>query len=232
MFFGKKKEKKKTAKALMRAEEAKRREIQEVLKISEIKIPGKREFYPYPREYIKFLEEVNIKPKTLYEKACKFAEGLFPIEVGGNTREKILTDLRAAYINATPRGAFSLAILATIFLIIISMFYVVLLGFDVFGLFGFIVAFVGFWYFYNYPATRAKAMSIQMSADAVLAILYMVIYMRASPNLEGAIKFASRNLDSPLGWDLRKLLWDIETGKYASESRFAESREPCLVCDV
>ncbi len=214
MVFGKKK--KKTAKALMKAEEAKRMELQRVLRITEIQIPEKREFYPYPREYIKFLEEVNIKPKTLYEKACHYAEGLFPIEAGGTTREKILTNLRAAYINATPRGALSLAILATLFLIIVAMFYVVFFGFDVFGLFGFMVAFIGFWYFYNYPAARAKAMSVQMSADAVLAILYMVIYMRASPNLEGAIKFASRNLDSTLGWDLRKLLWDMETGKYSS----------------
>jgi hypothetical protein len=44
----------------------------------------------------------------------------------------------------------------------------------------------------------------------------MIIYMRSSPNLEGAIKFAAQNLEGPLAWDLRKLLWDIETGKYSS----------------
>jgi len=211
-----KKDKKKTTKALLKAEEAKRRELQKALKISEIQIPGKKEFYPYPKEYIRFLEEVKIKPKTLYEKACHFTEGLFPIEPGEKTREKILANLRSAYINANPRGAFSLSILAALVFIVIVMFYIVFIGADVFGLFGFIAVFIVFWYFYNYPATRAKAMSVQMSADAVLAILYMVIYMRTSPNLEGAIKFASQNLDSPLGWDLRKLLWDIEIGKYSS----------------
>jgi hypothetical protein len=55
-----------------------------------------------------------------------------------------------------------------------------------------------------------------MSADAVLAILYMIIYMRTSPNLEGALRFSSENLSGPLSWDLKKLMWDIEVGTYLS----------------
>ncbi|MHA1829032.1 MAG: hypothetical protein ACTSX6_10355, partial [Candidatus Heimdallarchaeaceae archaeon] len=211
-----KKDKKKAAEALLKAEEAKRRELRKALKASEIKLPEKKEFYPYPKEYIKFLEEVKIKPKTWYEKACHFSEALFPIDPGGKTREKILTDLRAAYINATPKGAFSFTILSTLLLIVFAMFYFVFIGFDVFGILLFMLSLINFWYFYTYPASRAKTMSVQMSADTVLAILYMVIYMRSSPNLEGAIKFASQNLEGPLAWDLRKLLWDIETGKYSS----------------
>ncbi|NIM47470.1 MAG: hypothetical protein GTN40_04930 [Candidatus Aenigmarchaeota archaeon] len=211
------KKKKKSAKALMKAEEVKRLELEKALKVSQIQIPEKREFYPYPHEYIKFLEEVKIKPKTLYEKACRFAEGLFPIDPDKKMREEILTDLRAAYINATPKGTFSLAILIGLVMIVIAMFYIVFFGSgDILGWFGFIIALGAFLYFYKFPAARAKSMSVQMSSDAVLAILYMVIYMRGSPNMEGAIKFASRNLDSPLGWDLRKLLWDIEIGKYSS----------------
>jgi len=154
MIFGKKK--KKSAKDLMKAEEVKRLELQKALKVSQIEIPEKREFYPYPHEYIKFLEEVKIKPKTLYERACHFAEGLFPIEPGKKTREKILTDLRAAYVNASPRGSFSLAVLVTLVMIVLAMFYIVFFGADIFGLFGFIMAFGTFWYFYTYPAARAK----------------------------------------------------------------------------
>jgi hypothetical protein len=86
----------------------------------------------------------------------------------------------------------------------------------VFGIFGSMTVLGVFWYFYNYPNARAKSMGIKMSANSVLAILYMIIYMKSSPNLEGAIKFAAQNLEGPLAWDLRKLLWDMETGKYAS----------------
>jgi len=208
---------KKIAQALMKAEELKRLELQKVLKVSEIKLPEKKEFYPYPTDYMKFLEEVKISPKTWYEKTCNFVEKLFPIDLGGKSREKILLNLRAAYINATPQGVFSFAILSTILWIILAMIYILFTGaIDVFGMFFFMIALINFWYFYNYPASRAKTMSVQMAADTVLAILYMVIYMRASPNLEGAVKFASQNLEGPLAWDLRKLLWDIETGKYSS----------------
>lgn len=211
------KEKKKSAEAIMKAEENKRLELQRALSLSEVKIPEKEEFYPYPQEYMKFLEEVKVKPKTIYEKICGFVEGLFPIEPDGKTREKILVELRASYINATPKGVFSFAILSTLMIIIFAMFYILFTGgFDIFGGFFFGIALMNFWYFYNYPATKAKSLSVQMSADTVLAILYMVIYMRSSPNLEGAIKFASQNLEGALAWDLRKLLWDIETGKYSS----------------
>lgn len=212
------KNKKKSAAALLKAEEAKRVEMQNALKASEIKLPEKKEFYPYPTEYMKFLEEVKVKPKTWYEKACSFVEFLFPVEPGRKTREKILTNLRAAYINATPRGVFSFAILSTIGWIIFAMFYTLFIvgEVDIFGGFFFGIALINFWFFYTYPSSRAKSLSVQMSSDTVLAILYMVIYMRSSPNLEGAIKFASQNLEGALAWDLRKLLWDIETGKYSS----------------
>jgi len=209
--------KKKSVEALLKAEETRRVELQKALKISEIKMPEKKEFYPYPSEYMKFLEEVKIRPKTLYERGCNLVEGLFPIDLGGKTREKIILNLRAAYINATPKGVFSFAILTALLWIIFAMFYVLFTGgIDIFGAFFFGLALLDFWYFYNYPSVKAKSLSVQMSADTVLAVLYMVIYMRSSPNLEGAIKFASQNLEGPLAWDLRKLLWDIETGKYSS----------------
>lgn len=211
------KSKKKVAETLMKAEESKRLELQKALKVSEIQLPEKEDFYPYPQEYMKFLEDVKIKPKTLYEKACFFAEGLFPLEPDMKSRKKIIAESRAAYLNVNPKGVFSLAILVALFIAIIVMFSLIFLNIGlVFGMFGFMTVLGSFWYFYTYPSTKAKAMSVMMSSDAVLAILYMVIYMRASPNLEGAIKFASQNLDSPLGWDLRKLLWDIETGRYSS----------------
>jgi Flp pilus assembly protein TadB len=211
------KNRKKVADALMKAEDVKRRELQNALKVSEINMPSSEEFYPYAHEYMKFLDDVKIKPRTLYEKLCHMVENVFPIEPEGGTRKEMLNNLRAAYINATPRGVFSLAILTTLLVIVLAMTYVIFFGiFDIFGAFFFGLALLNFWYFYSYPATIAKQRSVQMSADTVLAILYMVIYMRASPNMEGAIKFASQNLDGPLAWDLRKLLWDIETGKYSS----------------
>jgi DNA invertase Pin-like site-specific DNA recombinase len=51
--------KKRSAETLLKAEEIKRREIQKALRISDVQLPEKKEFYPYPKEYIKFLELIN-----------------------------------------------------------------------------------------------------------------------------------------------------------------------------
>ncbi len=50
----------------------------------------------------------------------------------------------------------------------------------------------------------------------MLSIVYMVISMRISPNLENAVKFVATNLTGPLALDFRKLLWDIYMRKEES----------------
>ncbi len=211
------KKKKKIKEIEEKARKIRKEEIKKALKASEIKLPEKKKFIPYPSEYLAFLEEIRGKPATWYEKACSFCEKIIPIEPDEKTKIKLEESIKAAYLNVTPKGVFSLTILSTITILFIVLFAVLFLNIGfVFGLFGFALVGITFWYFYNYPSSRAKSMSVKMSADAVLAILYMIIYMRQSPNLEGAIKFASENLEGPLAWDLRKLLWDIEVGKYAS----------------
>jgi hypothetical protein len=212
----KKKNKKKVEEAMRKARELKREQIRRALKTTEIQMPEKEKFFPYPAEYLTFLEELEQKPVTWYEKACSIAERIFPVNPSNETKNKLETSLKAAYLNATPKGAYSLALLATIISFSFLMIFIVIGTDVVFSVFGGVLVLVVFMYFYKYPDTMSKSMRMKMSADSVLAILYMVIYMRSSPNLEGAVRFASQYLEGPLAWDLRKLLWDIETGKYAS----------------
>lgn len=214
MAFNKKK---KMEEIERKAREVKKEEMRKALSISEIQMPSKEELVPYPSEYLTFLEELKQKPVTTYEKACEFAEKHIGINPDAKAKAKIEESLKAGYTNATPKGVFSLTILATLTALFLVTFSIVFLNIGtVFGIFGVLTIFVVLWYFYNYPSSRAKSTGIKMSSDSVLAILYMIIYMRSSPNMEGAIKFAAQNLEGPLAWDLRKLLWDIETGKYAS----------------
>ncbi|MFH0929434.1 MAG: hypothetical protein V1818_03705 [Candidatus Aenigmatarchaeota archaeon] len=210
------KKKNKVDKALEKANIVKKEQLKKALKTTEIQMPEEKKFVPYATEYISFMQEIKQKPVTLYEKACSVAEKIFPVKPDEKAEDKIDTALKAAYINATPKGVFSLTVLMTVLLIMIVMVGVILGLGMVIGLVGLILSTVAFFYLYNYPESEAKTMRMRMSSDSVLAILYMIIYMRASPNLEGAIRFASQYLDGPLAWDLRKLLWDIEVGKYAS----------------
>jgi Flp pilus assembly protein TadB len=50
----------------------------------------------------------------------------------------------------------------------------------------------------------------------VSMILYMAMYMRNVPNIEGAINFASKNVTGPIALELRKMMWDLEIRKYVS----------------
>jgi hypothetical protein len=57
---------------------------------------------------------------------------------------------------------------------------------------------------------------MKASNQMVLCIFYVVTYMRHTSNIELAVNFAAEHLGAPLSLDLRKVLWDIETGKYGS----------------
>ncbi len=211
---------KKIIEAQRKAELARKEELKNALKISEIQMPSNpvpREIAKYTSQYSTFLEEIKQRPVSWYEKACAISEKYISIKPGPEMKGKLEDELKAGYTNATPSGVLSFAALATIGMLALVIFGLVVMDIGlVIGMFGMFAVAGTFYYFFNYPSTRAKSVGIKMSADSVLAILYMIIYMRSSPNLEGAIKFAAQNLSGPLAWDLRKLLWDIETGMYSS----------------
>jgi hypothetical protein len=48
----------------------------------------------------------------------------------------------------------------------------------------------------------------------VQCIFYVATFMRHTSNLELAIRFSADRLTPPLALDLKKILWDVETGKY------------------
>jgi len=70
------------------------------------------------------------------------------------------------------------------------------------------------YYVLIYPKQLAKKIRIQASSELILAVLYMAIGLKNTPNLETATAFAAMNIKGPLGKDLRKLLWDVNIGRY------------------
>ncbi len=168
------------------------------------------------REYQQFIKEVRREPRTFYEKLCWKAEKIIKISPDKKTKEKLESEIRTAYLDVTPEGVVSLTFLLAvtgIFLFIATL----LLIHDFLFSFTILSLFLGTaWYSYTYPEKKSREIEVKMASDLVMAVLYMVIYMRTSPNIEGALKFAAENLTGPLSWDIKKLLWDIEIGKYSS----------------
>lgn len=74
-----------------------------------------------------------------------------------------------------------------------------------------VISFIGVQIF---PQQQMTVRLSKSSSDLVTMILYLVIFMRQTPNLEGAVQFASDNLTSYLALDLKKLIWDTAARKY------------------
>jgi hypothetical protein len=73
-----------------------------------------------------------------------------------------------------------------------------------------------FYFVNDYPKRLAQKWRLKASSQMVPAILYLVVYMRHTPNLEKAVAFAAKNLESPLSEDFRKIFYNVEIGKYST----------------
>lgn len=168
------------------------------------------------KEYEEFLEEFRQRRMTFYETLCASFEALVPFDPPNAA--KIKEAINFAHMNLTPRGPFALSIF---FLILFPAFFFsigYLLGILAVAYVVLILTFTIaiFWYLYSLPLTMATSFRIKASSEMVLAIVYMTIAMKIVPNIEYAIKFAASNLKGALARDLKKILWDVYTGKQVS----------------
>jgi hypothetical protein len=72
------------------------------------------------------------------------------------------------------------------------------------------------YYVHTYPMHLKLKYELEVGADIISLIIYISIYMRNVPNIENAVKFASEHLTGPIAFEVRKLLWDLQTGKYTN----------------
>ncbi|MFP4116925.1 MAG: hypothetical protein ACLFQ8_01325 [Candidatus Aenigmatarchaeota archaeon] len=184
----------------------------------DLKLPGEENRTFTSREYNTFIkEEEKHREKSLYEKLCNIAEDIVVIEPSEDKKEELQRSIDMAYMQITPPGAYSLAVLSGLMIFLAG---IILMAFGiasiVFGLLIFMLGAVAIYLLAEYPNSQARLFRVKAADQIMLAIIYMVIYMRTSPNLEGAIKFTAEHLGEPLSLDFKKMLWDVETGKYIS----------------
>lgn len=213
-IFGKDNKKEKLREAAKREAEKRKEELRKIVEgKTELSLPSTKKMKPYPTEYRDFLREIKRKPLSLYERAASISEGLVPFKIQTNFGG-IDESAKAGYLNVTAKGVVGLTILSFLLSLISILVAQTLFASTFFTVFIVLIGLIFVYVIYNYPQNTARVTTLKMSADSVLAVLYMVIYMRSSPNLEGAIRFASETLSGPLSWDLKKLLWEIQLGTY------------------
>ncbi len=179
----------------------------------------------FSREYDIFRKEALSKRLTLYESLCNIFEKILKVKPGKKDFENIKKSIEITHINITPEGAGSLAAFTTLFLvllgILVSVYAIVssegsplgLLFLSVILILGGLLLFKPI---SRIPINIATKWRLGASNQMVLCILYIVMYMRHTSNLENAIKFSAQHIKEPLSLDLRKIFWDIETGKFST----------------
>ncbi len=170
------------------------------------------------REYEEFLREEQVAKKlTIYERACSISEKIIPIKPPfKGLVAKYIESIEFSHLKITPKGAFSLSVLVSLLVFGVSLGILVILNsFTVSSiLLSIFLASIAFYFLVIYPNHHATVFRINASSEMVLAGIYMSISMHLSPNLENAVRFASRNLKGALSIDLRELLWNVYTRKY------------------
>ncbi|MEM7827087.1 MAG: hypothetical protein QXQ40_02595 [Candidatus Aenigmatarchaeota archaeon] len=159
------------------------------------------------------IEEIEKKDfKYWFEKGCQFSSRLIKINPPKSVEERLNNAIMSSGLRTTPAGVFSFTILSIIILFIILIPIALIL--KTIGIFAMFIPFIFGYFIYSYPPYLADVTKIRACDETVKVILYMVIYLRLTPQLEGAFNFAAKHCTGPLGKDLKEILWGIRIGRY------------------
>jgi len=180
--------------------------------------PAAREF---SSEYQEFKKEM-VPEISRYERWAKSLGNVIKLKIAEKDRFKLEKIIEVAHLDIVPSQAVALAFLsgAAIFmltlLIAVAIFFIngsIQLLFVFLGLVA--ALFVGY-YTYTLPQRLANSWRLRASSQMVPSILYVVVFMKHTSNLERAIEFASEHLEGPLALDFKKIFYDVEIGKYTT----------------
>lgn len=178
-------------------------------------------------DYEAFRETMRPPSLGFYEKMCNAAENILPVEPDKEQIPKIQEALRIGHLNVTPTGTMSFAALTALAIILVFGILGWAVPFALTGgsggslflvMFGLVMAGTMIIPLTKLPFIIANTWKMKASNQMVLAVFYVVTFMRHTPNLELAIDFAAKHLGPPLSLDLRKVMWDVETGRYDNVS--------------
>lgn len=157
-----------------------------------------------------------------YERLAIGLGNILKIKPAKKDEEKIQRELTAGHIDITPSQVVGLAFVSFISILLFDFLLCISIWFFfsetpllLFFLLLILSMFV-YYYFSSMPSRLAVRWKLKASSQMVPAILYTVIYMKHTSNLERAINFVSQHVEAPLSLDLKKVLWDVETGKFSS----------------
>lgn len=175
----------------------------------------------YSKEYLQFKQDM-LPEISSYKRWADSLGSIFKLKISEKERIKTQRYLDIAHLEVEAQQSATLAIVAmigTLFLVFAAVLSISLLGNEfplMLTFLGFILSIFVYYYVASMPKRLANIWRLKASSQMIPAILYVVIYMKHTSNLERAVQFASEHMEIPLALDLRKVFYDVEVGKYQS----------------
>ncbi len=171
---------------------------------------------PYSLEYKIFKEEEKLaRSLNRYERMCKSTSSV-KIKPPEKLEEELKKAIDFLGLKVTPEETTALAVASFFLSFLIGLPFLFFPIPNAFKLLAIFLPFAVLYFMLYYPINKAAALRVKSGRDLVLAILYMIVYMKTTPNFEGAVRFAATNLEGKLALDLKEVLWKVETGQYTT----------------
>jgi hypothetical protein len=212
----KKKRKKEITEKQVRQEEI-ARIVNEYRERHRIKLTPRQKFPDVTSREYRLYKKQESRKRNWYETLCNLSGKVLSMNPDKGTKQDLENALAFTGLEVRPESVMGLFTLTILTFIILGV--VLAVSGSVPPMAGLLIAAAGLpigYYLLKYPSGMVKQYRMQASSQVVLAVLYMVVSMRISPNLERALRFAAANVSGALAWDMRRLLWDIEMRKYSS----------------
>lgn len=179
-----------------------------------------RHYNPNSQEYILFKNEEKYEkePHTIYEKLCYHSGKIIRISPGEDTKKKIQKAINFSGMHSTPEGVVGGSIVAAIISFVLTLIVAIIMPAGIITkiiLILFIPLVVAYMIF-THPFGYANKVRMKEGRELITALLYIVVYLRAVPNLENAVRFAAENVKGKMKSDLKRVLWKVQVGTHNS----------------
>ncbi len=169
-------------------------------------------------EYQMFSTQQRSLIEKIIDRGAQITSKFLKLNIKPEDKKKLDNILFLTGYKIKAEQLYSFAVLTLLIMIIIGIILIATFV-QTLLMIGFLLMILGFVFYYlimNWPHFEFMGKLSKSAGDLVTSVIYMVIYMRLHANLEGALSFTAENLTSYMAFDFRKMLWDIESRRFAS----------------
>ncbi len=163
-------------------------------------------------DYEEFRIETLPSSFGLYEKLCYYSEKFIGVTADKKTAEKFEKDLYSAHLNASAKGVMSATVAVSMLFLMVGI--TLMLFSAIIGLGLVLISGALYFIMQKIPSFLSRKMRTRANDEIIIAIFYIVAFMRFSSNFELAISFAANYLSAPLSLDFKRILWELDNSKY------------------